>query len=78
MRPVGRGCTKKLKDLFAEARIPPSRRALIPVLRDGRGVLAAAGFGQDERTLPSGGRVLRVSVERAAPDENISVGDKKV
>ena len=78
MRPAGRGCTKKLKDLFAEARIPPSRRALIPVLRDGRGVLAAAGFGQDERTLPSGGRVLRVSVERAAPDENISVGDKKV
>lgn len=57
LRPVGRNCTKKLSDLFAEKGIPASERALVPVLRDSRGVIAAAGFGQDERTLPQEGGV---------------------
>ena len=58
LRQPGRGCTKKLADLFAERGIPPSERDLIPVLRDEGGVLAVVGFGQDERTLPKGGRLL--------------------
>ena len=34
---------------FSEARIPPSERGGVPVLRDGLGVLGAYGFGADER-----------------------------
>ena len=46
---AGRGVTKTLKKLFSEARIPPSERGGVPVLRDGLGVLGAYGFGADER-----------------------------
>lgn len=63
MRPVGRGCTKKLSDLMAERGIPPGERDRVPVLRDGRGVLAVPGIGQDERRLPEpGSRALIVRV----------------
>lgn len=66
MKPAGRGCTKKLANLFAEKGVPASRRELIPVLRDGRGVLAAVGFGQDERSAAKpGGRALVVRVRKA-------------
>ena len=67
LRQTGRGCTKKLADLFAEKGIAASERDLIPVLRDSRGVLAVPGFGQDERTRPAGkGPVLVVRAIRAA------------
>lgn len=49
MRPVGRGCTKKLKQLFAEAGVDAPRRDAWPVIRDERGVLAVYGIGADER-----------------------------
>ena len=63
MRPVGRSCTKKLSDLMAERGIPPGERDRVPVLRDGRGVLAVPGIGQDERRLPEpGSRALIVRV----------------
>lgn len=70
MRVKGRGCTKKLADLMAERNIPASRRGLVPVLRDSSGVLAAVGFGQDERTLPrGGGRLIKVSAVKIADAE---------
>lgn len=66
LRPAGRGCTKKVKDLFAERGIPASQRALVPVLRDESGLLAVVGFGQDERTIPrSGGRLLVIRALRS-------------
>lgn len=66
LRPAGRGCTKKVKDLFAERGIPASQRGLVPVLRDESGLLAVAGFGQDERTIPrSGGRLLVIRALRS-------------
>ncbi len=59
--PAGRGCGKSLKALFAERGLTRRERALVPVLRDGRGVLAVLGFGQDERTLARpGDRILRI------------------
>lgn len=67
LRAVGRGCTKKLSDLFAEQGIPASERDLVPVLRDDKGVLAVVGFGQDERALPRGEgavAVIRAKVEK--------------
>ena len=65
LRRTGRGCTKRLKDLFAEAGIPAPERGAIPVLRDDKGVLAVAGFGQDERAAAKPGeRTLIVRCRR--------------
>ncbi len=52
MRPVGRGCTKSLKQLFMELGVPAPRRAAWPVLRDEAGVIALYGVGVDERVCP--------------------------
>lgn len=51
MRPAGRGCSKPLKQLFAEAGVDAARRCAWPVIRDERGVLAVYGVGIDERAL---------------------------
>ena len=60
---AGRSCTKSLKKLFAEARVPVSRRGLIPVIADERGVLAVAGFGADaRRTAEPGERAVRIEL----------------
>jgi len=72
VRLLGRGCTKSLKKLFSEARIPPARRASIPVLRDGRGVLAVFGFGADERCAARPGDLaLRVEIQQTAAEANV-------
>ncbi len=81
LRPVGRGCTKKLADLMAERGIPPGERDRVPVLRDGRGVLAVPGIGQDESRLPRPGEralIVRVRAHKNVEnDSNLcySVGD---
>ena len=49
VRLLGRGCTKKLSDLFAEAGLPRSARCGAAVLRDEAGVAAVFGFGMAER-----------------------------
>ena len=49
IRIAGRGCTKKLSDLFQEAGLARSARAGVPVLRDDKGVAAVFGFGMAER-----------------------------
>ncbi|MBE6811603.1 MAG: tRNA lysidine(34) synthetase TilS [Ruminococcaceae bacterium] len=47
-----RNCTKTLKQLFTEKKIPIQQRALLPVLADENGVIWVAGFGVDETRLP--------------------------
>lgn len=49
IRLAGRGCTKKLSDLFAEAGLARSKRPGVAVLRDDLGVAAVFGFGVAER-----------------------------
>ena len=49
IRLPGRGCAKTLKNLFQEARVPPSLRERTPVLYDEEGVLAVYGIGIAER-----------------------------
>ena len=49
VRLLGRGCTKTLKKLFAEAKLPLDERARVPVLSDAQGVIAVYGFGIAER-----------------------------
>jgi len=48
----GRNCTKSLKKLMIEKRIPRHQRGRIPVLADEAGVLAALGMGVDRRVAP--------------------------
>jgi tRNA(Ile)-lysidine synthase len=50
-----RGCTKSLKKLFIENRVPERRRGLVPVIADDNGVLGVFGVGQDERAFPEVG-----------------------
>ncbi len=65
LRPQGRGCTKSLKKLFAEAGLTREQRASRLVFRDEKGVLAVQGLAIDERAAPSlGDRVLRITAEK--------------
>ncbi len=48
-RPRGRGCTKTLRSLFAEARFTRREKLYTPVIRDGTGVVLAPPFGEAER-----------------------------
>lgn len=60
-----RKCTKSLKDLFNEAGTGVAQRALTPVFRDEKGVIAVYGFGVDERCMANpGDRVLRVKINK--------------
>ena len=49
VRLLGRGCTKTLKKLFSEAKLPLEERERTPVLYDASGVIAVYGFGVAER-----------------------------
>ncbi len=59
----GRG-TRTLKKLFIDRKIPLTRRPLLPVIADDRGVLAVVGIGADERAKPDPGEpVYHLQVE---------------
>jgi tRNA(Ile)-lysidine synthase len=65
-RPVGRGCTKTLKQLMLEKQIPSWERQTVPVLRDDAGILAVYGFGAAERVAagPEDTNILKVEFAR--------------
>ena len=72
IRILGRGCTKRLSDLFLEAGIPASERDFIPVLRDDLGPAAVYGFGVAERLTPTRGAanmIVMMEKERHGEDE---------
>lgn len=65
LRPFGRGCTKSLKSLFAEAGWTERQRREALVFRDGAGILAVYGLVLSERAAPSlGDRAVRIKLER--------------
>lgn len=65
LAPVGRGCTKTLKSLFAEKRMSINERASALVIRDGRGVVLVDKIGADARfAAESGDRILCVEIEK--------------
>ena len=65
IRLPGRNCTKTLKKLLSEARIPEPARDLIPVIADDNGVMAVYGFGADARYAPKPGEpVLKIEILR--------------
>lgn len=62
IRPLGRGCSKTLKDLFLEGGIPCSARESVPVLRDEEGPLLVYGLALAERAAPRlGERAWRIT-----------------
>ena len=66
---AGRGCSKSLKKLMNEKKLPPEERDRTPVLADSRGVIFTPCGGADASRLPDGTteRVLRIRV--SVPDE---------
>ena len=64
LRLPGRGCTKRLGALLAEAAVPVAERDALPVIRDAAGVALVPGVGQAERLMPrTGDTVLAVTLE---------------
>ena len=57
IRLPGRGCTKTLKKLFQESKMPPAQRKATPVLYDADGVIAVYGFGIAERCAAAPGEM---------------------
>ena len=71
VRLLGRGCTKTLKKLFAEAGLPLDQRIRTPVLRDDCGVIAVYGFGIAERCAPQpGSGVIQIEIQRIPEKED--------
>ena len=70
IRLAGRNCTKRLKKLFSEAKLPLEQRNQIPVFRDDRGVIGICGFGVDERCAAKpGDRAIRIEIKKTGENE---------
>jgi tRNA(Ile)-lysidine synthase len=54
-RPAGRGGSRKLQDLFVDAKVPRAERDRIPVLVSGDAIVWVPGHGIDEAFLPGTG-----------------------
>nr|WP_092073684.1 tRNA lysidine(34) synthetase TilS [Dendrosporobacter quercicolus]NSL47967.1 tRNA lysidine(34) synthetase TilS [Dendrosporobacter quercicolus DSM 1736]SDM65599.1 tRNA(Ile)-lysidine synthase [Dendrosporobacter quercicolus] len=48
-RPKGFNGSKKVKDFFIDAKIPREKRAITPIIYDGKGILWVGGYRQAER-----------------------------
>jgi tRNA(Ile)-lysidine synthase len=67
IRILGQNCTKTLKKLFIEYRVPVRKRAHIPVIADDNGVLAIYGLGVGERAVPEpGDSAIQIDFEEVA------------
>lgn len=66
-QPLGMTGTKKLQDLFVDAKVPQSRRDEIPCILDSEGILAIVGLQQAHRSriTQETKQVLRITVEQA-------------
>lgn len=66
--PRGRGCSKSLKSLMNEARIPEATRDSLPVFTDAKGILAVYPFGPAQRGKPEpGDLVLQIQFQEMTP-----------
>ena len=82
MRPLGLNGTKKVQDMFVDAKVPPSRRELLPLLCDAQGqILWIPGVRRSHLALagPSTGRLLCVEAQplrRDIAEEEESANNK--
>jgi len=69
MRPLGLAGTKKLQDIFVDAKVPAAERRLVPVVADQEGILWVVGLRVDARGAvgPRTTRVLRLRVKPVPP-----------
>ncbi len=75
LRPLGRGCTKSLKSLFAEKKMTRQQRDSALIFRDDKGILAVRGLCVDERAAAEAGdKILRIYIENT---EKIETGRKQ-
>lgn len=64
IRLLGRGCTKKVKKLLGEKKIPLAERKLWPAIRDDKGLIALGGFGPaEDRAAGEGDEALIIRLE---------------
>lgn len=78
VRLLGRGCTKSLKKLFAEAGMTAAQRTETPVLYDEVGVIAVPGFGIAERCAPEKGKpVLCIELKETEMAERFTSWQEK-
>lgn len=66
MRPLGMSGTKKVSDLFVDAKVPRGKRATVPVVRDGTRIVWVAGLRMSEeyRVTAETTRALRLEWKR--------------
>ena len=66
MRPLGLAGSKKLQDLFVDAKVPVHQRGRMPIVADQAGILWVAGLRVDERAAVTEKteRVLRLKARR--------------
>lgn len=66
MRPLGLGGTRRLKEMFTDAKIPREQRDVIPVISDARGILWVACLRLDERgaVSPNTRKIVKIRWNR--------------
>ncbi|MFB6286036.1 MAG: tRNA lysidine(34) synthetase TilS [Candidatus Bipolaricaulia bacterium] len=71
IRPLGLGGTKKLQDIFVDAKTPRHHRDQVPLICDQQGILWVTGHCIDERgrVTQATRRTVRIQAERMAPQE---------
>ena len=75
------GMTHKLKKLFSDAKIPASKRKLLPILCDDKGVVWVPGFGVRDDGVPKEERknlyvLLGIRPDDAADGERLYLGSE--
>lgn len=69
--PPGRGCTKTLKKLFLERKMPQSERDRTIVIRDGDRIAAVSGFGVDSHYQCSPGDLaMKIEIQQRENKES--------
>ena len=66
---LGRPGTRSVKQWMIDAKIPHGERESVPVVRDGRGILAVAGMGQGERARAREGEAFYKVIFRKLPED---------
>jgi|LFRM01.1.fsa_nt_gb tRNA(Ile)-lysidine synthase len=69
-QPLGMSGSKKLQDLFVDAKIPRELRSRIPCIIDGKGIVAVIGLHQAQRTRVTDQteQVLRIAAEKVSTE----------
>ena len=73
MRPLGMTGTKKLSDVFVDAKVPRRVRRAVPVVRDGDVIVWLAGIrmAEDYKVTPETARAMRLTWERGPECEGL-------